>query len=349
MDSMYHDGALRFYNVYLPASYQPDSQMPLVFNFHGLGSSAGQQAFYSEMNQVADTSNFIVCYPDGIDNAWNSGFGGEVDDIGFTDKMIGQINENYSIDLSRVYSCGMSNGGYMSYANACELSKRFAAVASVTGSMTTDYIPLCMPTRPVPIMQIHGTADDVVPYDGNPFSASVGDVLTFWNSQWNCLDPTATSSPVEDIDTTDGCTANHIVAYCGDEIISELYQVIDGAHTWPGSNFVFDITNQDFHASEVIWNFFNRYTLEPTDPLILGTELKDEIEINLFPNPAADNLYFESEQSINELIVFNSASEEVLRLVNPISGFDISYLEAGMYITQFNTGEQKATRSFIKL
>ena len=47
--------------------------------------------------------------------------------------MINKINEDFNIDLDRVYA-GCQNGGYMSYELACELEDKIAAFGSVTGN-----------------------------------------------------------------------------------------------------------------------------------------------------------------------------------------------------------------------
>ncbi|RMF00022.1 MAG: hypothetical protein D6772_06880, partial [Bacteroidetes bacterium] len=142
-----HDGLEREYRLYVPAAYDGQSPWPLVFNFHGFTSNAAQQEIYSNMNTVADTAHFLVCYPEGIGNAWNVGwsFGSTADDVGFVDALIDSLSLAYELDAGRIYACGMSNGGFMSYRLACERSNRFAAIASVTGSMTRNYD--CEPTR----------------------------------------------------------------------------------------------------------------------------------------------------------------------------------------------------------
>ncbi len=184
------DGITRQYRVYLPADFDETQSLPLVFNFHGYGSSNVEQVFYSQFNDVADEFNFILVYPMGLeDNTgtthFNSYFGtSDVDDVGFTSHMIDRIYTDYNIDLTRVYSTGMSNGGFMSYRLACELSDRIAAVASVTGSMAFPQFDNCTPSRPVPTMEIHGTLDATVPYNGaTGFIPPIQEVVDFWVTQ----------------------------------------------------------------------------------------------------------------------------------------------------------------------
>ncbi len=207
--TLLHDGLQRNYRLHLPTGYSADQEYPLVFNLHGFTSDALQQEFYSGMNAVADTAGFIVCYPNGVNNAWNVGwsFGSTADDVGFIENLIQELAENYGIDTTRVYSCGMSNGGFMSYRLACELNDRIAAIASVTGGMFSGYLPQCEPGRPVPILEIHGTADDVVPYDGTPnVNAPVETTVNFWADNNGCA-AMPDGIPLPNTAPNDGSTA----------------------------------------------------------------------------------------------------------------------------------------------
>ena len=259
--SINYGGLERDYTLYIPASYSAGNEAPLLFNFHGYTSNAWQQAFYSNFNTVADDEGFIIVYPEGtLDNTgtshWNVGWGGStVDDIGFTSALIDSISADYSINQDRVYSTGMSNGGFMSYQLACELSDRIAAIASVTGSMNMGWFNSCNPNHPMPIMEIHGTADGSVPY------ATIPSIMDFWTNFNNCNNtPIITNVP--DINTNDGCTAEHQIWENGTNGATvEHYKIIDGEHSWPGALFSNGTTNQDINAAEKIWEFFNKYDI----------------------------------------------------------------------------------------
>ena len=273
--------------MYVPASYSPGNDLPLVLNFHVYTSNAWQQAFYSNFNTVADAEGFIIVYPDGtLDNQgtthWNVGWGGStVDDIGFTSALIDSISAEYSINQDRVYSTGMSNGGFMSYQLACELSDRIAAIASVTGSMNLGWFNSCNPNHPMPVMEIHGTLDPTVSYNASSFTESIPDILDFWANFNNC-NSTPIISNVPDIITTDGCTAEHQIWENGDNGATvEHYKIIDGEHTWPGALAIAGVTNQDINASEKIWEFFNKYDINglinSTNTSNISTEKSPEL------------------------------------------------------------------------
>ncbi|MEM7373436.1 MAG: PHB depolymerase family esterase [Bacteroidota bacterium] len=305
--SLQQDESLRTYRIFLPASYEPGQSLPLVINLHGLGSTDVEQILYSRMDAVADSVGFIVVYPQGIELSlngqtsthWNAGFGTGIDDLGFLSKLIDRLYTDYQIDLSRVYSTGMSNGGFMSYHLACQLSDRIAAIASVTGAITVLDIANCALERPMPIMQIHGTADPTVPFGGTaPFTPSIPDVVNFWVGHNQC-DITPDTLVLPDVDQSDSTTAIRVrYAACDSSVEVHFYIIDGGGHSWPGAEPIpgLNPTNQDFSASEVIWEFFSHYvhpnpavgTLLSSDPVLDITAFLHPI-----PNPVADLLRIE--------------------------------------------------------
>ncbi len=327
------DGVERSYLLHLPTDYVEGDVIPLVFNFHGFGSNAVQQEFYSGMNFISDAEYFAVCYPEGIDNAWNVGWSinSDSDDVGFVEAMIDQISENYSINQAKVYSCGMSNGGFFSYRLACELSDKIAAIASVTGAMLPANITSCEPSRNVPVMQIHGTDDATVFYNGTPFiSAPIEDVVGFWVDE-NACSAAGDTTIIDDINPNDGSTAIRIdYSDCADDASVAFYKIQDGAHTWPGAAIDIGVTNRDFSASEEIWNFFAPYQLPSststadikTDPLVIA------------PNPA--DVYIEVQSGTPSIEAFNiiNMQGQIIRSFDSNEKHDIQDLESGIYFIQ---------------
>jgi len=276
--SINHGGITRDYILYVPNSYVTGNQVLLVFNFHGYSSNATQQMWYGDFRAIADTAGFIIVHPEGtLDNSgvthWNVGWGGStVNDINFTSTLIDSIASEYSINLDRVYSTGMSNGGFMSYQLACELSDRIAAIASVTGSMNLGWFNSCNPSHPMPVMEIHGTLDPTVSYNASSFTESIPNIMDFWENFNNC-NSTAIVTNVPNTNTADGCTAEHQIWENGSNGVAvEHYIIIDGEHSWPGALFPNGITNQDINAAEKIWEFFNNYDI---NGLIHPTNIKN--------------------------------------------------------------------------
>ena len=133
--SITHDGIQRDYIVYIPELYDGTTTVPLILNFHGYGSNAAQQMFYGDFRDIADTEGFLLVHPEGTtfigDQFWNVGFPGlssTIDDVGFTEALIDELATLYAIDLDRVYATGMSNGGFMSFLLACQLSEKIEQI-----------------------------------------------------------------------------------------------------------------------------------------------------------------------------------------------------------------------------
>lgn len=265
--SFLHDGILRDYRLYIPAAYVPGTAVPLVFNLHGYSSDNAQQEFYGDFRPIADTAHFLIVHPNGtIDGTgnrfWNTFGASAVDDLGYLVALLDTLSAHYAIDPDRVYSTGMSNGGFMSHDLACYASDRFAAIASVTGTMTYPHMTGCAATHPMPVMQIHGTADPTVNYNGGSGLVPVEDLVLDWAQFNNCIQPPVIT-PVPNTVLTDSCTAEHWVYGSGDAGSTvELFKVLGGGHTWPGANVTIGVTNQDMDASIEIWRFFSRYRLD---------------------------------------------------------------------------------------
>ena len=267
--SLNHKGLKRSYILYVPEDYDGTKEVPLVFNFHGYTSNAMEQMQYGDFRDIAKREGFIIAHPEGLkfngSTHWNVGgwtLGSTADDIGFTEAMIQEISSNYNIDQKRIYSTGMSNGGFFSFELACQLSHKIAAVASVTGSMTPETLADCNPSQLVPILQFHGTNDVVVPYAGTTWTEHIDNVIDYWVAA-NELEDISMTTLVDDIDETDGSTLERFqYGEVTDASTVIHYKVIGGSHTWPGTSIRSSGTNYDINASELIWAFFDSYDLE---------------------------------------------------------------------------------------
>lgn len=357
-----HDGIQREYILYVPASYNGSTQVPLLFNFHGYGSNAIQQLFFGDFREIADREGFIIVHPEGTEDAtgsqhWNVGWGSStVDDVGFVSALIDQLQQEYSINADRIYSTGMSNGGFISYELACQLGSRIAAIASVTGSMSLPTFQNCNPVRSIPVMQIHGTADATVPYEGSTISTPIEEVMEYWVSYNNCdMNPIITA--IDDIDMTDQTTVEHIVYPNGDMgITTELFLVENGTHSWPGSIFGFPGTNYDINASEEIWKFFSRFDINGEIQLSSNEESTFDYDISIAPNPAFESIqlcwdWYQS--AILNVKVFDASGRQALsknRLAN-CQEIDIALLDRGVYFVKiFDPSSGKSlTRKLIRI
>ncbi len=340
-DSILHDGQEREFILYIPESYTGAEAVPLVLNFHGYGSNATEQMWYGDFRAIADTAGFIVVHPQGTllngITHWNVGgwtAGSTVDDVGFVDALLDSLEWAYNIDASRIYATGMSNGGFMSFLLACQLSDRIAAIAPVAGSMTPDTYNACNPQRPVPVLQIHGTADPVVPYTGALWTKPVETALTYWEEHNQCT-PTPEITALPDVDESDGSTVERVL-YAGGEQGTEVlhFKVEGGQHAWPGSIYGGPGTNWDINASQEIWKFFSRFTLEGALPSSLARANPDKPDFRIYPNPARDRIYIEGSLPKDRSYVLYSAlgrpvQRGVLKGAHP--SVELAHLPKGVY------------------
>ncbi|MET0594061.1 MAG: PHB depolymerase family esterase, partial [Polyangiaceae bacterium] len=194
-DKLTHMGVEYGYIVHVPPSYDGTKRTPLIVNWHGANANGAAQQIYSQADQTSDAEGFIVVYPSSPDGVWAGGTccaqfkdGGnpDRDDVGFARALVAHISSVACIDAKKVYSMGMSNGAFMSHRLACEAADQFAAVVSVAGKMGATP---CMPSRPVPIIHFHGTADMTIPYEDPRFSAegvSVPEMMANWAKRDGC-------------------------------------------------------------------------------------------------------------------------------------------------------------------
>ena len=342
VDSFVYGGVMRTYRLYVPPAYDGSSRWPLVLNLHGYGSNSWEQNFYSNFQPIADTAHFITALPDGTYDQtgkrfWNAGFGVGVDDVGFLSALLDTLAAQYQIDPQRIYSTGMSNGGFMSYTLACALSGRIAAIASVTGTMTNLQAGTCAPTRPVPVMQIHGTADPTVPYQGGGNFQPIEDVVAYWAGHNQCPQP-AVMTPVPDINLADSCTAeryDYAPGANGARVV--FYKVLGGGHTWPGTGFIIGTTNQDFSASVEIWRFFNQYDL--SGPLTGTTELEPvPTGPIVYPNPGSGNFVLSLPEKAVSIRLY-TASGQWVGDRPAVPSLDMGSLPDGLYFLEIRTEE----------
>ena len=254
-----HDNLDRFYYIYTPTNLDSNESIPVLFAFHGYGSSAMRHLNYTNYFPLADSNNFIVIYPQGATTAtlsthWNVGgwtSKSTIDDLDFVETIIGLIKDKIQIDETRIYSSGMSNGGYMGYHLACNLSNKFAAIVSVTGSMTNDTYNDCNPTHPTPILQIHGLLDFVVPNDWNSGSKSIPDVIDFWVNYNSC------SSDPETVIRYDDYSLIVYETYtsCLNDVNVKLILHPEMGHDWPS------LQSYNINASAEILNFVSKFDM----------------------------------------------------------------------------------------
>jgi polyhydroxybutyrate depolymerase len=205
----------RPFRLYVPSSYDETNPAPLVVGLHGYTSHSAELESYFRLTPHAEQRGFLYALPDGTtdrrgDQFWNATnaccdlYRTGVDDSTYLSNLIERVKESYSVDAGKVFFVGHSNGGYMSHRMACEHADQITAIASLAGVLWAD--PLrCNPSRPVSVLQIHGTADETVNYTGGVFSGGrvypgAEDTVAQWRSLNGCSETADTSSPRMDLD-----------------------------------------------------------------------------------------------------------------------------------------------------
>ncbi len=255
--SLYTDGAVRSALVRVPATLS--RKAPVVLALHGSDGSAADLERITGYDEIADREGFFVVYADGlpidlgagfISRSWNSGeccepaTSAQVNDVGFLDTLLDMVLRRYSVDANRIFVVGHSNGAIMAQLLACRLSDRLAGVASVAGSL--DDTVSCEPSRPVPFLEIHGTADQNVLWEYGQRSVSQ------WREFDRCTDENRQFITGE-VTTTRWST-------CADDT-EVVFASIEGAdHPWPSQRTpTFDglEISLALDATEVTWSFFS--------------------------------------------------------------------------------------------
>ena len=218
----------RSFVLHVPRNYDGTKPVPLIVDFHGLGSSGMNESQSSPYPAVTDPEGVLIAFPDGLKgplgSAWDLGpcCVADVDDIGFIRALVAQIQTSACIDSRRIYAVGVLTGGGMVYDLACQAADLFAAVAPAAFDLLQEDVDECVPTRPITEISFRGTADPRVPYAGGPSSLVPGMPITFlgaratfqrWATINRCLE-TASPEDSNGCASYSGCEAGVEVMLC---------------------------------------------------------------------------------------------------------------------------------------
>lgn len=237
----------RSYYLHLPAA-RPAGPMALLLAFHGGGSTGLGMIRLTGFDALADRAGMVVAYPNGLGRHWNDGRRtnrDEADDLGFTAALIDALAKELPIEPRRIYAAGISNGGLFAERLACQMADRIAAVAAVAATLPADIAAGCRPSAPVSIIQIDGTRDPIMPYDGGTVATflgmgeggevlSVDDTVERWKTLDHCRlqDGPEPLRPAATPDFTQVTLTRQLECAQGTEIA--LYSIEGGGHAWPG-------------------------------------------------------------------------------------------------------------------
>ncbi|MGD9210985.1 MAG: PHB depolymerase family esterase [Desulfobacteraceae bacterium] len=243
------DGESRTYSLLVPTCYQEDESIPLVIDIHGLGSDGLTQSVTSGFKELAEDECFIVAWPDGVDDSWNSGavccgnaLANGVDDHGFIVKLVKKIVSEYNVDKKHIYATGISNGGALSHLLGIRSSNIFAAIVPMS---MPALIPPTQLESPTAVFMIHGEDDGLVDFDGNRMFPSSQKRFEEWAGANNC---------------TDSKPQIYSLAGNSNSECQKFTQCSDGVETHicvvPGGHVIY-INNPDI--ARLAWNFMSRF------------------------------------------------------------------------------------------
>ena len=277
-----HEGVEREYIIHVPENLNQDS--PIVFVIHGYTGSAEGIAAYTGMNNIAEREGFIAVYPQGtIDSNGNTFFNvgyefnddSPINDVSFIRELVRSISQEFNLKRKKAFATGMSNGGDMSYLLACTSSDLFKAVAPVAGVLMKGLKDSCELTSPVPIFEIHGTADKISLFEGDLNNEGgwgayydLPSTIDFFAERYQL-----TNKSVKQMTSKESGADYDIFfeRHWSDDLEEEvwMYRIEDGRHVWPGIKlnwwnnplawFYFGSGNEDINASEEVWAFFKKY------------------------------------------------------------------------------------------
>ena len=251
------NGVRRQYRLSVPRA-DAGVTLPVLMAFHGGGGRDYPFPQQRKFEELVEAEGVIAVYPlaelvPPNEGEWQLNTSeGSTQDIAFVEALIDDLSSRYCVDSNRIYATGYSLGSMFTYELACHLNARFAAIASLAGTMPV--MPnSCALVENVSIMHIHGRDDPLISYDSEwKWKAwdSVGtmrdipSLVRFWSEQYGCQNESETQSD----------SALHIVHdACDAGVRVEHYRLTGVGHEWPDA-----ISGVSTH--EVIWNFVSEFS-----------------------------------------------------------------------------------------
>ena len=256
-------GLTRTYRLYSPASLDRSRPAPLLLVLGGVGNDGEDMVSPTDFDTIAGEEGFLVAYPDGVRKTWNAGYcclgrtRSGPDDVAFLTSLIDQVGTEEEVDPARVFVTGVSAGAMMAYRLGCDMADRIAGVGSVAGAMVLE---ACHPSRPVSVIEFHGTDDGLVPYEGGRTAGGATEpspssraVAQHWAELNGCE-----AGPREQVD---GPVTTSSWSRCASGSAVELVLIQGGGHTWfaPGLG----AANGAVDASRAMWSFFEGLPADP--------------------------------------------------------------------------------------
>ena len=275
-----HGGKERTYKLYVPERLAENA--PLLFVLHGM-SMTSDWTYGRGFNELADQHGFVVVYPQSLEKTiyltdflglrdlawiavteivrWNAENEDErysgISDVDFLSKLARQLQQKYGLDPKKTFVAGFSNGGYMSYTLMCQAGDTFKGAGIVAGLMDGVIADSCAPSGPKPLIHLHGTADSIVPIEGDLPTPSAHDSVKYFAKLNN-----ATKEEIVGISEN---TTSYIYRPEGEGAEARFYSIEGFVHYWPGTPYIGKTEgkqiedNSGISATALIWQFFSKY------------------------------------------------------------------------------------------
>jgi len=247
----------RTYRVHIPAQAKNDRRLPLVLNFHGRSGTGIDQEITSGLLPLSDREGFILVSPDGTGTpmGWSAGATApnSIDDVRFVSDLLDTLQRELCVDTARVYATGFSNGAFMTSRLACAMPDRIAAVVAVGG---VDF-PGATCNSTIPVLAIHGTADDVVPIDGG--------IVREWQYQ-------GANVSIEEWAANNGCRAVSAELTVATGVTAQswadcsaptaMIRITGAGHMWPGApGYAAGSPGTNISGADIVWRFLSQGTV----------------------------------------------------------------------------------------
>ena len=261
-DQLMVNGKARTYTIAQPATAK--GPKPTIIVLHDTKGSGTAIAQSNKLDTLAPQQGFVAVFPDGQNQQWNfflpgkeldfyvkamKASGGVADDGAFLKALIVDLVQRGIADPLRIYIAGESNGSLLALRMICTDANLFAGAALLATGMPETLGADCHPPRPIPVLMIKGTKDEMMPYAGGLVEPS--ETVRIWSTDklvgfFQQLDsdtrpPQSSVLPRKvpnfvQIDQWASCPGVPLT----------IYRVIDGAHIAP----------PDLDESQVVLDFF---------------------------------------------------------------------------------------------
>lgn len=245
-DCVEHEGYYRCWDIYVPPGVAKNS--PLIIDLHGWTGNPADQRSISGFESLAKSEGFIVVWPYGLCNSWNSGekccppaSEDKIDDVGFIRKLVKKVAEKYKIDLKRIYVTGLSNGCSMTQRLANEASDIIAAAACMSLHLL---VPKAPDYTPVSVMTIMGTEDDL--YYANEEMTGAKENFEKWKNMNNC-------SGTYEVTWSSGNSVAWTYENCEDNTEITLVTIDGGGH------ILYKGEDTEINTTRLAWDFMKRF------------------------------------------------------------------------------------------